>query len=128
MFDAYTSYEACKQNKWSKIGRELFLPGYKLTSIALPDLGDDENNNSILTPTSELCQDECNIRYDLLFYIQNHQERPSRGAPLLFCPPGEFIHKEKIFYMLFIFPEIPLLVHPCYLGRMGAPENHLITI
>ena len=27
--------------------------------------------------------------------------------------------------MLFIFPEIPRLVHPCYLGRMGAPENNL---
>ena len=25
--------------------------------------------------------------------------------------------------MLFIFPEIPRLVHPCYLGRMGAPGN-----
>ena len=25
--------------------------------------------------------------------------------------------------MLFIFPEIPRLVHPCYLGRMGAPED-----
>ena len=24
--------------------------------------------------------------------------------------------------MLFIFPEIPRLMHPCYLGRMGAPE------
>ena len=23
--------------------------------------------------------------------------------------------------MLFIFPEIPRLMHPCYLGRMGAP-------
>ena len=26
-------------------------------------------------------------------------------------------------YMLFIFPEIPRLVHPCYLGRMGAPVH-----
>ena len=25
--------------------------------------------------------------------------------------------------MLFIFPEIPRLVHPCYLGRMSAPDN-----
>ena len=24
--------------------------------------------------------------------------------------------------MLFIFPKIPRLVHPCYLGRMGAPD------
>ena len=25
--------------------------------------------------------------------------------------------------MLFILLEIPRLVHPCYLGRMGAPEE-----
>ena len=36
MFDAYISYEACKQNKSSNIGRELFLPGIKLTSKDLP--------------------------------------------------------------------------------------------
>ena len=40
--------------------------------------------------------------------------------PCFSALPGEFIHK---LYMLFIFPEIPRLVHPCYLGRMGAPEN-----
>ena len=28
--------------------------------------------------------------------------------------------------MLFIFPEIPRLVHPCYLGRMGAPLHNQI--
>ena len=71
MFDAYTSYEACKQNKWSKIGRELFLPGFKLTSNALPEnLGGGLFGD--LPPTSELCQDECKIRYDLIIYIQNH--------------------------------------------------------
>ena len=32
--------------------------------------------------------------------------------------PGEFIHKKK---KCTFFPEIPRLVHPCYLGRMGAP-------
>ena len=26
--------------------------------------------------------------------------------------------------MLFIFPEIPCLVYPCYLGQMGAPANN----
>ena len=28
--------------------------------------------------------------------------------------------------MLFIFPEIPRLVHPYYLGRMGAPLHNQI--
>ena len=42
--------------------------------------------------------------------------------------PGEFIHKKKKLYMLFIFPEIPRLVHPCYLGQMGAPANYLLPI
>jgi len=61
MFDAYTSYEACKQNKRSKIGRELFLPGFKLTSKALPEnLGGGKFGD--LPPTSELCQHECKIR------------------------------------------------------------------
>ena len=69
MFDAYTSYEACKQNKWSKIGRELFLPGFKLTSRALPEKGGGLFGD--LPPTSELCQDECKLRYDLIIYIQN---------------------------------------------------------
>ena len=117
MFDAYTSYEACKQNKWNRIGRELFLPGFKLTSKALPEnlgvlidslkfipgLASPETCQSQcvlrngtcgswsfdystklchlylggglfgdLPPTSELCQDECKIRYDLIIYIQNH--------------------------------------------------------
>ena len=49
----------------------------------------------------------------------------SRGvrAPLLFCPPRG-IHTEEqknCTCFFFIFPEIPRLVHPCYLGRMGAP-------
>ena len=30
--------------------------------------------------------------------------------------------------MLFIFPEIPRLMHPCYLGRMGAPANECDNI
>ena len=54
----------------------------------------------------------------------------SRGshAPLLFYPPGEFIHKKKICTCFFIFPEIPRLVHPCYLGRMGTPANLISLI
>ena len=68
MFDVYTSYEACEQNKWSNIGRELFLPGFRLTSNDLPE---DLNGGGFgnLTTTSELCQDECRIRYqDLNFF------------------------------------------------------------
>ena len=50
----------------------------------------------------------------------------SRGAcaPLLFCSPRG-IHTYKKMYMLFIFPEIPRFVHPCYLGQMGAPDHFL---
>ena len=44
-----------------------FLPGFKLTSKALPEnLGGALFGD--LTPTSELCQDECKIRYDLISY------------------------------------------------------------
>ena len=43
--------------------------------------------------------------------------------PCFSALPGEFIHKNKKLYMLFISPEIPRLVHPCYLGQMGAPAN-----
>lgn len=61
MFDAYISYEACKQNKSSNIGRELFLPGIKLTSKDLPkDLSGGGFGDII--PTDQLCQDECIIR------------------------------------------------------------------
>ena len=53
----------------------------------------------------------------------------SRGAraPLLFCPPqGIHTLEEKNLYI----PEIPRLVHPCYLGRMGAPahDKHFMTL
>ena len=48
----------------------------------------------------------------------------SRGAcaPLLFCSPRG-IHTYKKNVHANYFPEIPHLVHPCYLGRMGAPEH-----
>ena len=68
MFAAYTSYEACEQNKSSNIGRELFLPGYKLTSKDLPqDLSGGGFGD--VTATAELCQDECKIRYDLFWIL-----------------------------------------------------------
>ena len=61
MFDAYISYEACKQNKSSNIGRELFLPGIKLKSKDLPK-GLSGGGFGDITPTNRLCQDECKIR------------------------------------------------------------------
>ena len=61
MFDAYISYEACNQNKSSNIGRELFLPGIKLTSKDLPK-GLSGGGFGDITPTHQLCQDECIIR------------------------------------------------------------------
>ena len=65
MFDAYTSYEACELNKSSNIGRELFLPGFKLTSKDLTTYLSGGGFGDV-TPTSELCQDECHIRYDFI--------------------------------------------------------------
>ena len=61
MFDAYTSYEACQHNKSNNIGRELFLPGFRLTSKYLPEELSGGGFGDV-TPTSELCQDECKIR------------------------------------------------------------------
>ena len=49
----------------------------------------------------------------------------SRGAcaPLLFCSPrGIHTYKKKNVHAYY-FPEIPRLVHPCYLGRLGAPAD-----
>ena len=40
---------------------------------------------------------------------------------------NSYIRRKKL-YMLFIFPEIPRLMHPCYLGLMGAPENQVISL
>ena len=42
----------------------------------------------------------------------------TRVHPCFSTLPGEFIHKKK---NCTFFPEIPRLVHPCYLGQMGAP-------
>ena len=53
---------------------------------------------------------------------------PSRGFrgshvhPCFYALPGVFIIlKKKNCACFFIFPEIPRLIHPCYLGLMGAP-------
>ena len=48
--------------------------------------------------------------------------------PCFSALPGEFIHKKKKIVHAFFFPKIPHLMHPCYLGRMGAPENQVILL
>ena len=56
-------------------------------------------------------------------YIQGRPSRGFRGGtctPAFLPSPGNSYIRKKKLYMLFIFPEIPRLMHPCYLGRMGA--------
>ena len=61
--EVYVSFEACEQNKTNKIGNELFLEGYRLTSKNLPKVSGGCGFGDI-TPTYDLCQIECEIRYD----------------------------------------------------------------
>ena len=61
--------------------------------------------------------------------IKNQQGHPSRGflgggmcTPAFLPSPGNsYIRRKNC--TCFFFPKIPRLMHPCYLGRMGAPEN-----
>ena len=59
MPEVYVSFEACEQNKTNKIGNELFLEGYRLTSKDLPKGGGGFGD---IPPTSDLCETECEIR------------------------------------------------------------------
>ena len=71
-----------------------------------------------------------NIIQLVLLLKHKWQGRPSRGfqggtcTPAFLPSPGNsYIRKKNCMYMIFIFPKIPRLMHPCYLGRMGAPVN-----
>ena len=69
-----------------------------------------------------------NYQYQFGHGVRYVQGRPSRGfqgacAALLFCSPqGIHTYKKKNVHAYY-FPEIPRLVHPCYLGRLGAPAD-----
>ena len=77
----------------------------------------------ISTRMRKSCEPSLKINKHIL--ITYPQGRPSRGFQGVTCTPAflpspgnSYIRKKCTF-----FPEIPRLVHPCYLGRMGAPDN-----
>ena len=69
MPEVYVSFEACEQNKTNKIGNELFLEGFRLTSKDLPKKSGGGGFGDI-PPTPDLCEFECTIRYNF-FNISN---------------------------------------------------------